>query len=63
MNCEQVRKWFSDYLDGQSMPVWPRMFVWLHLRMCPRCRRVHRSMQATGDALSALKDQPPHPGA
>jgi predicted anti-sigma-YlaC factor YlaD len=41
------------------MPAWTRLIVWAHLHFCPRCRRVYRSMQATGEALAALKEEPP----
>ena len=62
MSCNSVRQWFSDYRDGQPLPVWSRLLVWLHLHVCPRCQRVERSMQATDDALEALRDQPPPAG-
>jgi predicted anti-sigma-YlaC factor YlaD len=62
VSCTSVRQWFSDYLDGQALPAWPRLFVSLHLTVCPRCRRMRRSLQATGEALAALKDQPPRMG-
>lgn len=59
MGCKMVRAWFSDYSDGQPVAVWPRILVWLHLHICPGCRRVNRSMQAMNHALAALRDEPP----
>jgi predicted anti-sigma-YlaC factor YlaD len=59
VSCNSARQGFSDHLDGQRMPAWTRLIVWAHLHFCPRCRRVYRSMQATGEALAALKEEPP----
>lgn len=56
MSCESVRQWFSNYRDGQPVPPWAKVWVWIHLRICPRCKLVQRSMQATDDALAALKE-------
>jgi len=54
--CLASRRWFSDQLDGQPLPRWRGLVVRLHLAICPRCRRVARSLEATRDALSALRD-------
>jgi hypothetical protein len=51
-----ARRDFSDWLDEQPIPWWRRIFVRLHLRICPRCIRVQRSLVATKEALAALKD-------
>ena len=59
VSCNSARQWFSDEADGQPLPLWPGLVVWVHLHFCPRCRRLQRSMLATGDALAALKDQAP----
>lgn len=59
--CRDSRRYFSDQLDDQPIP-WPRrMLVRLHLRVCPQCIRYNRSLEATRDALSALRDPDPDP--
>lgn len=60
--CRGVRPWFSDLLDGEPVPPFIRVQAVLHLTFCPMCRRFHRSLEETRDALRALRDAPP-PGA
>jgi predicted anti-sigma-YlaC factor YlaD len=62
VTCRHCREWFSDYLDGQPVPPWPRFWVRMHLTLCPLCRKVRRSMDAVEGALHALKDAPPPQG-
>jgi hypothetical protein len=57
--CRQVRPYFSDHLDGLPLPFWRRLFVRAHLRVCPQCVRLNRSLEATRDALRALGNQAP----
>ncbi len=59
MKCEHVRDAFSDRLDGVSVGGWKGLWVRLHLAFCPRCKRFYRTLEATTDALHALKDAPP----
>jgi hypothetical protein len=47
---------FSDHLDGQKLPFWRGLLVRMHLVSCPLCRRMNRSLEATRDALHALRD-------
>ena len=54
--CVKQRAWFSDQLDGQRLPFWRRLMVRWHLAVCPRCIRTHQSLEATRDALRALRD-------
>ena len=54
--CASVRPHFSDRLDGQAIPFPASLLVRFHLAVCPPCRRVHRSLVATRDALVALRD-------
>ena len=49
----------SDQIDGQPMPFFSGLLYRLHQRLCPRCRRVERSLLATRDVLSALRDIDP----
>jgi RNA polymerase sigma-70 factor (ECF subfamily) len=58
--CQAVRPHFSDHLDGERLPFFRRLMVRFHLAVCPPCRRVHRSLVATRDALGALRDEEPH---
>jgi anti-sigma factor ChrR (cupin superfamily) len=57
--CLRARRSFSDHMDGQPLPWRDRILVALHLRICPLCRRVQRSLDATCDALGALRDHDP----
>ena len=54
--CRTARLHLSDHLDGETMPFWRRLFMRLHLTICPPCRRVRRSLLATRDSLLALRD-------
>jgi hypothetical protein len=54
--CRGARTGFSDHLDGEKLPFWASLKVRCHLLICPPCRRVRRSLDATRDALSALRD-------
>jgi hypothetical protein len=54
-----VRPHISDRLDGpleETVPLGTRLLVGFHLMICPPCRRMRRSLSATRDALSALRD-------
>ncbi|HTQ04208.1 MAG TPA: hypothetical protein VMI54_10135 [Polyangiaceae bacterium] len=57
--CSHARRQFSDLLDGQAVPRWSAFVARLHLTICPQCRRVHRSLVGTQDALRALRDADP----
>ncbi len=54
--CRRARAHFSDHLDGERLPFFSRVLVGVHLTICPACRRVNRSLQATQVALHALRD-------
>jgi predicted anti-sigma-YlaC factor YlaD len=54
--CRLARRHFSDHLDGARLPLLPRLVVAMHLRVCPQCKRFNRSLEATRDALGALRD-------
>jgi predicted anti-sigma-YlaC factor YlaD len=53
--CRNARPYISDKIDGEPLP----LLVRFHLRICPPCRRVHRSLEATREALRALRDVDP----
>jgi hypothetical protein len=55
--CRKQRPYFSDLLDGASLPLWRGLVVRLHLRFCPQCIRLQRSLVATRAALRALADE------
>ncbi|HWE27961.1 MAG TPA: anti-sigma factor [Polyangia bacterium] len=55
--CVKQRPYFSDRLDGARVPFWRGLLVRFHLRICPPCRRYHRSLEATRDALCTLRDR------
>jgi len=57
--CRSARLHFSDVLDDEDLPFWTGLLVRFHLRVCPPCRRYHRSLEATRGALQALRDVPP----
>lgn len=54
--CRPVRPYLSDHLDGEPIPFPARLLVRLHLTICAPCRRAHRSLVATREALHALRD-------
>ncbi len=54
--CAMVRAHFSDHLDGEEVGGGTSLLVRMHLAICPPCRRMHRSLRATRDALGALRD-------
>jgi predicted anti-sigma-YlaC factor YlaD len=60
--CRPVREHLSDWLDGQPVPVFAGLMLRLHLRICPPCRRVRRSLEATRDAVRTLRDIDPEIG-
>jgi hypothetical protein len=55
----QVRPHLSAHLDGQPIPLRVRLWIALHLRVCPACQLTRRSLEATRDALRALRDVEP----
>jgi hypothetical protein len=55
--CRIPRRAFSDRLDDQPIAWWRVLLVRLHLRVCPHCIRYERSLSATRDALTALRDR------
>ena len=55
--CVKQRALFSDHLDGERLPFLRGLLVRWHLLVCPRCKLVNRSLEATKDALSSLRDQ------
>jgi hypothetical protein len=55
--CRKQRPYFSDRLDGVKLPFWRGLLVRCHLRFCPQCRRVNRSLEATRVALRELRDR------
>ncbi len=57
--CRTVRPHFSDHLDGEPLPLVKGLLVRFHLLVCPPCKRVHRSLVATREALGALRDADP----
>jgi predicted anti-sigma-YlaC factor YlaD len=57
--CRPVRVHLSDWLDGERLPFFVGLTVRLHLAACPPCRRVHRSLSATREALRTLRDVDP----
>ena len=59
--CEKARAHFSDDLDEQPLPLSTRALVRFHLLVCPPCRRAHRSLVATREALQALRDDESDP--
>jgi predicted anti-sigma-YlaC factor YlaD len=55
--CEHARRHLSDLIDDQPIPLLDRVLVRFHLRLCPTCKNVRRSLDATRDALGALRDE------
>jgi predicted anti-sigma-YlaC factor YlaD len=54
--CRPARLYFSDHLDGEPLPLLTGVLVRFHLRVCPPCRRLHRSLRAAREALRALRE-------
>jgi len=59
--CRIARERLSDRVDDQPAGVFERAYTALHLAICPPCRRVVRSFEATRSALSGLRDVDPDP--
>ena len=57
--CIKQRRHFSDHLDGVKLPLLRGLLVRFHLAVCPACIRFNRSLEATRDALKALRDRDP----
>jgi len=57
--CRVPRSHFSDHLDGERLPLLVALRVRFHLLICAPCKRYHRSLAATRDALSSLRDRDP----
>jgi len=57
--CRKQRPWFSEKLDGKPVPFWRGLLVRCHLSFCPQCIRYNRSLEATREALKALRDSDP----
>ncbi len=57
--CKKQRVWFSEHLDGQPLPFWRGLLIRWHLAACPMCIRMNQSLQATHQALQALRDVDP----
>jgi predicted anti-sigma-YlaC factor YlaD len=55
--CEHARRHLSDLIDDQPIALLDRVLVRFHLRLCPTCKNVRRSFDATRDALGALRDE------
>jgi hypothetical protein len=57
--CARARPHFSDLLDGQLPPLHTAE-VAVHAYLCPWCRPLFKSLQATQQAVRALRyDEPP----
>ena len=54
--CRIARSHLSDRLDEQPLPWFVRAYLRFHLSLCPPCQRFERSLEATCDALHALRD-------
>jgi hypothetical protein len=54
--CLKQRQYFSCHMDGQKIPFFRRLLVRFHLAYCPQCKRTLASLDATRDALRALRD-------
>ena len=57
--CIKQRRYYSDRIDGVKIPLLWRFVTRMHLTFCPQCIRYQRSLEATRDALKALRDQDP----
>jgi hypothetical protein len=54
--CRHTRRQLSELMDGQPIPWWSALYSRFHLSLCPQCKRVHRSLLGTRDALRSLRD-------
>ena len=54
--CAAARAHFSDEIDGEPLTLGARLMVSCHLTICPPCKRVHRSLLETREALRGLRD-------
>jgi hypothetical protein len=55
--CLASRRGFSDHLDGLPLSPWRRLTIFTHRTICPLCRPIWKSLNATRDALAALRDE------
>lgn len=58
LGCRHVREHLSDSMDGELKGPYG-FYVRLHAKVCPPCKRVRRDLEATVQALRALRDEPP----
>lgn len=56
MTCEQARKWFDGYLDGELPPSLDAEFR-SHCRGCPDCCRELALLEVTWDVIAAEPDE------
>ena len=42
-NCKETARLVSDSMDRQ-LPLFKRMLVWMHLRMCRHCKRFEQQL-------------------
>ena len=54
--CRLVTAHFSDFLDGEPLPLFSLFWVHAHLTFCPRCKRTYRSLTQTREVLRALRE-------
>ncbi len=57
--CRKQREYFSDVVDGRPIPFWRALLVRCHLTICPPCKRIRASLEATRAALGDLRDSDP----
>jgi anti-sigma factor RsiW len=55
LGCRAAQRRLSDYLDGELAED-ERRFVDLHLRRCPRCQAILRTLKSVIDSLAGPPD-------
>ncbi len=55
--CIPARRNFAALTEGGELSWGDRLLARCHYTICPPCRRYRRSLEATADALKALRDR------
>jgi hypothetical protein len=56
--CRIARRFFSDAIDGEPLPLLWRPYVACHRTFCPACKGYEKSLHKTLEAGRALRDLP-----
>jgi predicted anti-sigma-YlaC factor YlaD len=59
MVCHRARESYSRGLTGERLTPLVRLATFVHMQVCPSCRRYRQSMEGMQVALKGLRDSIP----